>query len=138
MKKFLTTILPLIFVTLSLVSTITYAANHPDNTAQKGYVPLAKLPGITDPNKEVPLEQYLIILYKVGIWTAVILAIASIIWGGVQYITSAGGEGKGAGKEMIQSAIFGLLLALGSYIILSTINKDLLELNFTIGGEQQQ
>ncbi|HEY4512699.1 MAG TPA: hypothetical protein VJH63_03535, partial [Candidatus Paceibacterota bacterium] len=36
------------------------------------------------------------------------------------------------GKERIQSAILGLLLALGSYIILKTINPDLLNLTFKL------
>lgn len=122
------------FITLALFGAVAHGADGD----QKGYVPLATLPGLTtEGNKEVELADYLIILYKIGIWTAVILAIASIIWGGVQYITSVGGEGKSSGKEMIQSAIFGLLLALGSYIILNTINKDLLELDFTIGEQQQ-
>lgn len=140
-------ILIMITFFVSLVPSLSLATNHTPvpiraqpaaQTPNKGYVPLATLPGLTTtPGQEKQLADYLIILYKIGIWTAVILAIASIIWGGVQYITSAGGEGKGAGKEMIQSAIFGLLLALGSYIILSTINKDLLELDFTIDQQQQ-
>lgn len=121
------------FILISTLSVAVYA----DEPTDKGYTPLATLPVISGQDtSKGDLAPYLVTLYQVGIWTAVILAIASIIWGGVQYITSVGGEGKSSGKEMIQSALFGLLLALGSYIILKTINQDLLNLDFTISEQK--
>ena len=55
-----------------------------------------------------------------------------ISWGGFQYATSAANPGiMSAAKEKIWGALFGLALAAGSYIILRTINPDLIEFNIT-------
>src|SRR3989344_8754039 len=108
--------------------------------AATNYVPLAPIPGLTTrpsadfvgPLPEVTLASYLRNLYTFGIGAAVALAIIVIMFGGIEYITSGSGDGKSGGKERIQSAILGLLLALGSYIILKTINPDLLNLTFKL------
>ncbi|MES2060079.1 MAG: hypothetical protein V4438_03550 [Patescibacteria group bacterium] len=101
-----------------------------------GYQPLTPVPGIqpgpVDTNK-TDLSTYLGSLYKFGVAAAAGLAVIMVIWGGIEYITAVAGEGKSGGKERITSAILGLLLALGSYIILNTINPDLLSLKFTLG-----
>ena len=78
------------------------------------------------------LSPYLGGLYSFGVAAAAGLAVIMVIWGGIEYITSVAGEGKSGGKDKITSAILGLLLALGSYIILNTINKDLLKLSFDL------
>jgi hypothetical protein len=49
-----------------------------------------------------------------------------IVMGGIQYMTSDLISSKEAGKEQITHAILGLLLALGAFIILNTINPKLL------------
>jgi hypothetical protein len=51
-----------------------------------------------------------------------------IVMGGIQYMTSELVSGKAAGKETIMQAILGLLLALGAYAILNTLNPDLLDI----------
>jgi hypothetical protein len=60
------------------------------------------------------------------------LAVVVIMWGGVGYVTSAGGGGIEEAKGRISAAIMGLLLALSSFIILKTINQDLLNVNFNL------
>ncbi|MBI4138159.1 MAG: hypothetical protein HY482_01010 [Candidatus Wildermuthbacteria bacterium] len=53
-------------------------------------------------------------------------AFAMIIWGGVQWMTSAGNPSKtGDAKDKIQKALLGLLIVLSSYVVLSFINPDL-------------
>lgn len=74
--------------------------------------------------------EYLNWLYKVLLGSTGILALIMIVAGGIMYIF-AGASGKpqdvSKAKTMILSAIAGLLLALGSWIILNTINPDLLK-----------
>ncbi|MES2224007.1 MAG: hypothetical protein V4469_03710 [Patescibacteria group bacterium] len=109
------------------------------------YVPLTPIPGLTtgistgiqtgDSNgtSSLGFAGYLRALYIWGVAAASGLAVVMIMWGGVEYMTSAGGGGVEEAKKRISAAIAGLLLALGSYVILYTINRDLLNLQFTIG-----
>ena len=107
--------------------------------APNGYQPLTPILGIqggTVDTNGAGLSDYLGNLYKMGVAAAAGLAVIMVIWGGVEYITAVAGEGKSGGKERITSAILGLLLALGSYIILNTINPDLLSLKFDLPPAQ--
>ena len=73
------------------------------------------------------LQDYLESAYKFGIAIVAILAVVMIGVGGFMYIvTSAGNAGKLANaKEIITSAILGLVMALLSWLILFVINPDL-------------
>jgi hypothetical protein len=58
-----------------------------------------------------------------------ILAFGAIVYGGVLYATSAGNPSQQSkGKSWIWSALLGLLLLAGAYIILRTINPNLVNL----------
>ena len=57
-----------------------------------------------------------------------------IIWGGIQYITSELPGVKGEGKKRISDAILGLLVALGAWLLLYTINPSLINTNVNIAG----
>ena len=75
------------------------------------------------------LGQYLSILYNYLIGIAGVLATVMIMVGGVRWLLAAGDPGKiGAAKETIGSAVIGLALALGSFLVLNTINPQLVEL----------
>ena len=56
----------------------------------------------------------------------VVLSVLMIIWGGFSYIVSTIPSVKMGGKERVQGAIYGLLLALCAWLILNTINPDIL------------
>jgi hypothetical protein len=74
------------------------------------------------------IAQYLAGVYKYAIGLAVSLTIFMIMVGGFLWITAAGNPGKiDKAKNMIIDAIVGLILAVGSYLILYTINPDLVE-----------
>ncbi len=99
---------------------------------QERYVPLENIPGLTS-NQPVSFSTYLTAIYKVGIILAAVLAVLMIVIGGIQYMSAAGNVGSvESAKETIWQAILGLLLVLGSYLILSAINPDLLKME--IGG----
>jgi len=70
--------------------------------------------------------DYLIGLYKYLIGTIAIFAAVALIIGGVIWITSAGSPGRiGIAKSWIASSLTGLALALGAFLLLATINPEL-------------
>ena len=68
-------------------------------------------------------------LYQFMVGFAVLLSVIYIIAGGIQYMTTDAFTGKQKGRERITNALIGLLIALGSYAILYTINPDILRVN---------
>ena len=109
------------------------------------YTPLAPLPGFattidTDPHcnydkdgKIIKCDNpcvfgtYLNTIIDLVIGFASVLAVVMIVIGGIEYITSDIPSAKGNGKERIINAIFGLVLVLGAYALLNTINPALLD-----------
>ncbi len=72
--------------------------------------------------------RYFNIMFKLFIGICAVLAMVMIVWGGIEYITSELISGKEAGKERVLNAVFGLLLALGAFALLNTINPQLLDI----------
>lgn len=66
-------------------------------------------------------------IFKIAIAAAIILAVLRVVWGGFMYITNELWQSKSAGKQIIYDAIFGLFIALISWIILAAINKSIFE-----------
>lgn len=92
------------------------------------YTPMEPLPGI-EKNTPINLTQYLSALFNFAIAAAAILAVVMIVIGGLQYIGAAGNTSViEDAKDRIYWAIVGLILALGSWMILNTINPELKEL----------
>ena len=52
-----------------------------------------------------------------------------IAFGGIQYMSTDAIHGKSEGRERITYALMGLLLVLFSWILLNTINPDILSFN---------
>ena len=80
-----------------------------------------------DPTQASNLGKYLNIMISLFIGICAVLAVIMIVVGGIEYMASELPGNKGHGKERITHAIFGLLLALGAWLILNTINPDLLK-----------
>lgn len=68
---------------------------------------------------------YVNALVTILIGIAASLAVIFVTIGGVQYITTDSLTGKESGKETINNALLGLLIALAAWLILFTINPDL-------------
>lgn len=69
------------------------------------------------------------VIFEFGIALCVLAAAIYIAWGSLHYFYAAGDAKRAAeGKEIITRAITGLVLALVSWIILNTINKQFIEL----------
>ncbi len=68
-------------------------------------------------------------LYPFGLSAAAILAVFMLVFAGVQMMAAVGNPGMiESAKGKIWSALLGLLIAVGSYLILRTINPQLLNL----------
>ncbi len=76
---------------------------------------------------DIGSADYFKTVYQTALILTVALAVLMIVVGGIQYSASSINPAlKSEAKTRIYSAIGGLLLALFSYLILQTINPDLL------------
>lgn len=92
------------------------------------YAVLESIPGISA-GSAPSLSTYLRAVFMTGIGLAGVLAVLMIVVGGIQYIGSGmSPSGKSDAKDRITNALIGLLLALLSWLILNTINPDLVRL----------
>jgi uncharacterized membrane protein YgcG len=82
----------------------------------------------------VTLSDYLNGIMQVVIGVAGILAVVMIVKSGIELIGSPSVSKRSEVRATIGSAILGLILAMGSWVILNTINSDLLKKDITIGN----
>lgn len=93
-----------------------------------GYEPLVHIPGLPE-GGVVDISAYLVGIYNFLLSIVGILAVIMLIIGGMKYITAAGNSGAVTdAKDTIWNALFGLALALLSWVIVGTINPDVLYL----------
>jgi hypothetical protein len=101
------------------------------------YVPLEPIPQLQNNSGGVDIASYIPNLVKLIIQVAGALAVIMIVIGGVQYISTDAIQGKSEGKEKIQNALYGLLLAIGAFIILNSVNPGTLSLTLTLPNLSQ-
>lgn len=105
------------------------------------YILLAPLPetyktntctDITSPTQNCRTDfiTYLQGIYKLAIGAGGALAVILFTIGGFQYMITDVAKTKEDGKKKMQNSILGLVLILTAYIVLYTINPDLLKLRF--------
>ncbi|MCI5050857.1 MAG: pilin [Candidatus Pacebacteria bacterium] len=128
------------------------------NGNQEGYDPfcyefLAPIPGIgqeqiVDGNptgrfyienlRGYSLGTYINTFFEIAVAILAVLSVIMIVAAGVQYMTVESIYGKSDAKARIIAAVTGLILALGIYTILRTINPKLLNINFGEGIKEAQ
>lgn len=102
------------------------------------YTVLAPLPGTgiaencTGNDCKTTLEKYLPGMFKLAIGLAAAFAVLMIVIGGFQYISTDALQKKADGKKRIENSVYGLVLVIGAWLILNTINPALLELKLEI------
>lgn len=104
--------------------------------AQTDYTPLAPIPELTDNNGQTDVNAFIPGAIRLIIGIASGLAVLFIIIGGIKYMSSDAWSKKDEGKKTIQNALGGLLLAIGSYVLLNTVNPELLDFDITIEGQE--
>jgi hypothetical protein len=100
--------------------------------AADSYKLLAPLPNLTIVSGSNPLGTYLPIIFNLAIGLSAVFAVLMIVIGGLQYISSDAIQKKSEGKERIKNAVISLVLVIGSWLILNTINPNLLDINLVI------
>jgi len=105
----------------------TIPANTP-SSASGGYQPLSPITGPdgTVLNGSTNFSGYLQAIYRIGIGLCFVLGVIMFTWAGIEYIVSESMNTKGDAKNRMTNALIGLAIALVSYILLNTINPDIL------------
>lgn len=81
-------------------------------------------------------NTYLPAMFKLAIGVAAVLAFIMLTYAGVLYMTTDAISGKGKAKGYIENALWGLLLVIGAWVILNTINPQLLSFNLLLPPPQ--
>lgn len=87
------------------------------------------LPGI---NTSTTLSTYIPAAFNLIIAVGAALAFVVITYGGIMYATTDALSNKQEGRKHIENAIYGLILLIGSYAILNTINPELVNLRLDV------
>ncbi len=74
------------------------------------------------------LKDYIGTIWNFAAGVAGTLAVVMLIWGGIQWMISGAVDQISKAKETMRNALVGLILVLGSYVLLNTINPALTEL----------
>lgn len=77
------------------------------------------------------LADYINVAYRYLVTVVLVVAIVMVVYGGFRYLVGASIGDIQAGKKIIIDAIVGMLIVLGAYTILSTINPATTLLSFT-------
>lgn len=108
----------------------------PCTNCNMGYTPLEPIPGITPENGTYDLtspggfSKLINALFKILITAGALIAVLSLTIGGVQYMVSGSAAIKGKAMERVRASLWGILLIAGIWLILNTINPQLLNFNF--------
>lgn len=86
------------------------------------------LPGVSSPAPGSSLRDYLKYVYIFGLGASGIAAFVVIVWAGIKYAASEIITSKEEARKDIQNALFGLALLMSAYLILNTINPELVKL----------
>lgn len=97
------------------------------------YNAIAPIPSV---NTSSTPDDYIASLYIWGIGIVGILALAQLIRGGIMYMVAGAVNTKGAAKEIIINAFLGLILALGSFLLLNIINPELTKIHMPVFNQE--
>ncbi len=96
------------------------------------YTLLEPIMGVTAINTASDLATFFNFLFKMLIGLCSLLAVIMIIIGGIEYLTTEAFTGKSNARDRIENAVTGLVLLAAIYLILYTINPNLLRLNIDL------
>lgn len=97
------------------------------------FIPLTSIPGIGDIAASGSLSGFLNTLYRICVGAAAVLAAVQIVRAGITQMTSDSVTLKKEARQMIQMALFGLLLVLSPTIVFGVIDPRIL--NLDIGAD---
>lgn len=97
-----------------------------------GYNLLSPLPNIGGQTGTSDFGGYLNQMFRLAIGLAAIFAVFFMVVGGIEYMSTDAWTEKKEGMKKIKNAFWGLVLVLASWLILNTINPDILKLKLDI------
>lgn len=89
---------------------------------------LVPLPGVPENSN---LTTYVPAAINLTIGIAAVLAFIMITFGGIRYATADAIGTKEDGRKHIENALWGLILVIGAYAILNTLNPNMLKFDFS-------
>lgn len=113
---------------------------HGENAAPStNFVPLTKIPGLNVEGdiKGSSMPDYLNKIYMLVVGLGALVAVIRIMWAGVMYSLTDIVDKKAKAKEDIKQVLFGLAILLIPFIVLYTINPDLVKLDILKGISDQ-
>ncbi len=69
-------------------------------------------------------------VYTAAMSLIILLTVVSISISGIQYIVEESIDKKGIAKKRLTNSVFALILGVGAYTVMNTINKQLVQFNF--------
>ena len=121
---------------LAVVCIILSYASHSAIAAE--YELLETMPGVADAEATgVSFAEYATGIYNFAVAAVVISALLMMTIGGFLYMTSAGNQAQaGTAKKIITDALLGLIVVFTIWIVLNTINEDLLKIDLDFSEVQ--
>lgn len=107
-------------------------------TPPQDFVPLTTIDGLFTAGEKTNPVKLLSGIYGFAIGIGAVIAVLMIIFGGFEYMYQESIGSKSAAKERITNAFLGLGVILASFIILRTINADLVDFNLHLPGASGQ
>lgn len=101
-----------------------------------GYTPLEPLTAYNG-GKYANFADYLGTIYKLAITVGALIAVVMLVTGGVRYMLSESFTDIDKAKKRIINALWGLTILIGSFLILYTINPNLLTFNLLLPNVNQ-
>lgn len=98
------------------------------------YKPMVGIPGIAEPNtqlKDFTFNDLINALYMLSISIAGLLAVIKVVIAGIKWMTSDLISSKEGAKKDITGALFGLIIVLSAVLILTVINRDIIEVDLS-------
>ena len=102
-----------------------------EEAARELEIDYPEIQGIQPETVATGLPEYVSYVFNLGIVIAILILFGSLVYGGVLYLISVGQVAKlMAAKERISAAFLGIIIILSSYVILTTINPELVAFRF--------
>jgi hypothetical protein len=128
MKKYLLLIVFLGILTLSGVGVV-YAQN-----GNIGYTPLEPIPGVNTGDAVANFPAIIKTVFQILFSLGALLTVAMLVVGGIEYMVSDVVPLKAEGMRRAQAALWGMAILAGSWLLLNTINPELLNFKLPTTG----
>ena len=121
-------------VTPTAVSSVTSGAVAPCTgpNCNLQYTPLEPIQGFTTGTANVNLASFINGLFTILFSIGALLAVGRLVIGGILYLTSEVVSTMDQAKKLMNSSLYGLMILAGSYLLLHTINPDLLNIDLKV------